>query len=85
MKNLNVRNNRKSRISAKRVHEFLLLLMEFLHYSAGRIDHFGQHRRAYDVYEVLVSSLGWDSSYLGAGLSWLLSLPSGIYQNGTLH
>jgi len=37
------------------------------------------------VYEVLVSSLGWDCSYLGVGLSWLLSLPSGSYQNGTLH
>ena len=34
------------------------------------------------VYEVLVSSLGWDS--LGVGLSWLLSLPSGNYQNGTI-
>jgi len=36
------------------------------------------------VYEVLVSSLGWDSSCLGVGLSWLLSLSSGNYQNGTL-
>jgi hypothetical protein len=37
------------------------------------------------VYEMLVSSLGWDSSCLGVGLSWLLLLPSGNYENETLH
>jgi hypothetical protein len=34
------------------------------------------------VYEVLLSSLGWDSSFLGVDLMWLLSLHSGNYQNG---